>query len=116
MSNKSISESTLSELIERKKKHQFFINLIDAEIAKRKGNVQSNKTIAIKKSITVKPQITKKTSPKKASTTRDDMKTILKRKGIDFKSSDSKADLLEIVRKHNLVRTVDDYHKERCTA
>ncbi len=111
MSTKSISESTLAELMEKKEKHKFCIKLIDAEIAKREG-----KTIKIKKVSPESSTQVKKVSPKKGSTktaTRDDMKAVLKRKGIDFKESANKAELQEIVRKNNLVRIVENYHKER---
>jgi len=123
MSSKSIAESTLEELIERKKKHIFFIHLIDAEISKRKGDTSTTKNNIFIKKTSPKKGSPKKTSPKKTvnekvspkniNCTRDDMKAILKRNNIKFKENSNKIELQEMVRKHNLVRIVENYHKER---
>lgn len=135
--SKSISESSTNELLERIEKHKFCIRLIDAELSKRNDNSVSIKkgikiktntssNDAINKVLPKKASSPKKASPKKASSpkkgssskkgiaTRDDMKVILKRKGIEFKESANKMELQELVRKNNLVRVVDNYHKERC--
>lgn len=105
--SKSISESTLAELLVRREKHLFCLKLIDMEIAKKKG-----KTIIIKKTVSNESVSDKKVSPVKTAT-RDDMKAVLKKNGIEFKESAKKAELQELVRKHNLVRIVDNYHKEK---
>jgi len=128
--SKSISESSTNELLERIEKHKFCIRLIDAELSKRNDNSVSIKkgikiktntssNDAINKVLPKKASSSKKVSPKKASSkkdiaTRDDMKVILKRKGIEFKESANKMELQELVRKNNLVRVVENYHKERC--
>ncbi len=103
MSTKSITESTVSELIEREKKHRFFIKLIDTELSKR-GTKTEQKKSPIKK------------SPKKKAITygtRDEMKEVLEKHKIDFKSNMNKTDLLSLVKKNNLVRIVEEHHKNK---
>ena len=115
--NKSITESTVAELVERRKKHEFFIKLIDAELAKRKGNsssvivsVKPKKVDAVKKE---KKSPEKKSPNKDLSATRADMITILSKRSVDFKPSMNKSDLTALIRKNGLVRTVESHHEQR---
>ena len=110
-SNKSISESTLDELLERRKKHQFCLKLINEELAKRGYNIfttpnTNTSNTAIKN---------KKKSPNKSgiNATRDDMKTVLNRSNVSFKTGAKKEELVELIKKHNLVRGVESYYRQR---
>ena len=95
---KSFAECSLEELNERLKKHKFCIQLIKDEI-KKKGVESKSAT---------------KQAPKKArgdiQSTKDEMKRVLSDKSIEYKVSSSKDDLISLIRKHNLVRTVEDIH------
>ncbi len=99
-SSKSLTESTSAELIERKKKHIFFIKLIDEEIAKRKPK------ITIKKA-------TNNEAKKDLTATRDDIKAVLSSKNITYKANMTKDELTAIVRKNNLVKAVEEFHKNK---
>jgi ATP phosphoribosyltransferase len=114
---KSLSECTISELKERKSKHEFLIKMIDSELEKRKGKT-NNVLISIKTKNNDIKKDDKKSPPKKSPTkettidaTRDDMKVILSQKNIKFASNSTKSELYEIIKKNNLIRNVENYHK-----
>ncbi len=102
--NKSITESTIPELIERRKKHKFIVQLIDAELSKRNSSKE-------KKS----PKSTSGESSKKSSIsyTRDDMKEVLGKRNVEYKSNMSKDELTTLIKKNNLVRIVEDQHRNK---
>lgn len=122
-STKSIAESTYAELLERKKKHQFALRLIEQEIDKRKSSkdkvsAATATSAAKKKSEDSKPKEKKEKKekeekPKKAkdSATKDEIKAVLNSNKVEFKSNMTKEDLMGLARKHSLVRAVEEKHK-----
>ena len=102
---KSFSECSVEELTERLKKHEFCIKLIKQEM-KKKGVTYEAST-----------STTKQTQPKKPrgeiQATKDEMKKVLSDKGVDFKSSSSKDDLIALIRKNNLVRIAEEEHNSK---
>ena len=111
MSNKSITESTVSELIERRKKHDFMIKLIDAELLKKGGRSEQKRSPPKEKKSPKEASNDKKKSS--MSATRDNMKIILEKHQIEFKSNMTKGELEGLIKKHNLVRIVEEYHKNK---
>ena len=101
---KPISESSTDELMERKKKHLFIVSLIDAEINKRNPKEKSDKT----GKNTVSHNITIKRTNINNST-KEDIKNVLKKNNIEFNASLKKDELIDLVRKNNLVRKVEEY-------
>jgi len=100
---KPITDSTNDELIERRKKHQFIINLIDDELNKRKALKRVSST----------PNIDKPDEPAKKKSindsTKDDIKAVLTANNIEWKSSMKKDDLIALVKKNNLVRACEEF-------
>lgn len=98
------SDYSTSELLEKKKKHQFIIKLIDDELRRRKSS-------------STEVNLTKKKSDsadkKSISATKDDIIQVLKNKNISYKSHMKKSELESIIRKHNLVKYVENFHKRK---
>lgn len=119
-----LSELSLIQLQKQKEEYERSLRFINNEITKRQNEDSAeiklkiplvNKTMSTKSSTTISKKIDetkKKTSGSKACT-KEDIKVILKKKDISFKANASKDDLMTLVRKHNLVRTVEEYHKNK---
>ena len=119
-----LSELSLIQLQKQKDEYERSLRFINNEITKRQNEDSAeiklkiplvNKTMSTKSSTTISKktdETKKKTSGSKACT-KEDIKVILKKKDISFKANASKDDLMTLVRKHNLVRTVEEYHKNK---
>jgi hypothetical protein len=118
-SNRLLTDYTLQELEEKKKKYKFMVKLIDEEISKKNGKKKSSKKSTkkdIKKTSDEDKPIHKNEKVKIKSTikpTIKDIKYILTNKNIDFKANMNKEELWDIVKKNNLVRIVEDHHKNK---
>ena len=115
--NKTLAELSSEELSERRRYHINVIKLIDSELEKRGSIVKTEAKTIIKKTgnnvvKTTKKPITEGTKTKKQYT-RNDMMAVLDKKDIKYKKIATKAELLEIVRKNNLVRTVEEYSQQK---
>jgi len=97
--SKTLSEMASEELIVRRRYHTEVIKLINAELSKR-GAI---KTIKI---TTPASKTVSKTTTSKKEPTRAVIIGVLEKHNIAYKKSASKAELMDIVRKNNLVRTV----------
>lgn len=126
--NKSLSEKTTAELIETYEKHAFFLKLLAEELKKRgvvlsdiqkqssANNTSQSTTPAEKKPVQLKKTIVvdikpedKKKEKAFADATIADMKHILTLNKIEFKTAMKKDELIQLVRKNNLVRKVEQY-------
>jgi len=116
--SKSISESTEAELIERKQKHEFVIKLIDSELSSRKSGSKVEKSasfnpLKVSFAPNVKDNTNSKTIKRGGSqlnlSTKEDMKHILTENKIEYKTSMKKDELIVLIKKHNLIRAVENY-------
>ena len=110
--NKTLADLTSEELRERRRYHDAVIKLIDAELSKRgTTRININKNVSTTQASS-KPNVAKPKSSNKKQFTRGDMMAVLDKKDIKYKKSDTKAELMDIVRKNNLVRTVEEYSQK----
>jgi len=54
-----------------------------------------------------------KKSEKNAKFTRGDMKTVLKRNNLEYRENMKKSELLDIIKKNNMVHKVKEYHNNK---
>lgn len=120
---KAILDSTVSELIDKKKNHEYYIDMIDKELLKRRSDQNTTKKLTVK-SDTAKPKAKPKAQPKveeklttikkkKIDATKEDMKAVLIKKDISFKANSTREELVELVKKNNLVRVAENHHKAK---
>ncbi len=85
------------------------------ELKKHIAEELKKREVENKKKVSVDTKTSTDTK-KKVSFTRDDMKTVLKRNNIKFNETMKRSELLEIVKKHNLVGKVKEYHSNKAKA
>lgn len=103
METEELARYTLPELLERKKRLQYAIKLVEAEIKK--------KTPIEEKKVEKKLELPKKSA--KNGITKYDIKMVLRQHGKTYKTDMKKVELMELARKHNLVRAVEEYSKTK---
>jgi hypothetical protein len=91
MESKKVEEMTLDELMDKRDKLKMAIKRVNSEIEKKRPT---------KKKGNDKP-------------TKDDIKMMLTRHNKQFKTGMTKNELMEIVKKNNLVRVVEEYAKNK---
>ena len=106
--------SSIKTHISKKKTRVYVSSSSDEDAALKKPKPKSKikiKTVSAKPKAKPKPEKPqKKRAVEKA--TIPEIKTVLTRNGVKFKSKDNKATLLEIARNNNLIRTIE-YYREK---
>lgn len=111
--SRSLSDISTEELIERCRFHENTIKIINNELSNR--NVVTKKAnITVKRIPTIQKNDKKNIKRDgKKGITRNNMMVILDRKDIKYKKNSTKAELLDIIRKNNLVRIVEEYSSNK---
>lgn len=116
--SKSFAECTKSELLEKRKKYEFGIKLIDEELVSRKKMINNkntvNKTInnSVKKEKSSDSDESNKNKNKKKAT-KEDFKKVLNDKNIEYSSKLQKTDLEQLIKRHGLVKKAEEEHVKR---